>query len=175
MLRKPIGVWFSIALVILILGAGLGWKLGQRLAVYRFRYQREAAAKLPASERPHVEAVFSALTTVTVSRLYAGITTPNPSFRTKALQSEIATLNRARQRPDLQDVEPIFDLNLAIAYVRLAEEESETQQAAQAMQSAHALFRSLGWKDDSDDALRAAAKRELDFWNPDFTKKAPPK
>jgi hypothetical protein len=173
--RKPIGVWFSIALVLLILGAGLGWKLGQRLAVYRFRHQREAAAKLPASERPHVEAVFSALTAVTVSRLYAGITTPNPRFRAKALHAEIATLNRAGQRADLQDVKPIFDLNLAIAYVRLAEEESETQQSAQAMQSAHALFQSLGWKDDSDDALRAAAKRELDFWNPDFTKKVPPK
>jgi hypothetical protein len=49
----------------------------------------------------------------------------------------------------------------------MAEEQDDNREiAAKDMSSAEPLFKSLGWRDYSDEALKAAAQQVLDQWHP---------
>lgn len=171
--RKPIGVWFSIALLPLIGGAAVGWKAGKQLAVVWHHHQQQSVGSLPSIEREHIDSVTSALSEVTLLRLIVASTASDPSKQQTVRQYQIEALNRLRERTDLADIRPILDLNLAADEASLAQISRDPQQAAQSMQSARMLVQSLGWEDSSDEALRLLAKAEADFLRPGIFRKVP--
>jgi|HubBroStandDraft_1064217.scaffolds.fasta_scaffold17629_2 hypothetical protein len=180
MLRKPIGVWFSIALVILILGVGLGWKVGQKLAVSWYRSHPQRSGTLSPTEQARVHSIISALSAVQISGVYAGLAndTNDPKVRETILRADIEHLRGLSARPELAEIKPVIELHLGIAHAIAAtieEQHAGENAAVQDMQSAQALFQSLGWQDCSEETLKTVAERELARWHPDLAAKAAPK
>jgi hypothetical protein len=178
--RKPIGVWFSIALALLILGVGLGWKLGQRLAVTWYRSHQQRSGPLPSVEQARIHSMISALSAAQTSGLYAGLAndTNDTKLRDKTLRADIEYLRGLSARPELAEIRPVIDLRLGITYAIAAtieEQHASNDAAVQDMQSAQALFQSLGWQDCSEETLKTLAERELARWHPDLAAKAAPK
>ena len=168
MKKGPIGVWFSVALAILVLGVWVGWKLGARIAVYSYRFRQQKIGALSATQRAHVESLLSELSAVQTLQLYAAIIHNHKELGKKFLPSEIAGLEALRHRSDAQEIRPVIDLDLGLAYVDAAmaeEQDNNKELATKHMRSAQTLFQSLGWQDCSEETLRAVAKRELDKWN----------
>jgi len=170
MLRKPFGVWFSVALVLLIAGFAVGWLFGERVDYFWYLHERHRLSTLPKVEQAQADWMITALGKVAEMRLRAS-PVAEPNLQDQARRGQIDALNHMRQIGELAEIKPILDLSVARAEVLLAEKSSDPQQAAQARETARALIQSLGWEDSSDDALRAIAAREANFWNPDFTRK----
>lgn len=167
MKRGPIGVWFSVALALLILGGWLGYVTGSRVALHWFLHEREKQGPLHGPDRAHAESALSALTFIQTAQLYAGVTQNDENLGKKYLLREIEGLEKLQRLPDVQEIRPITDFYVGFAYVDAAladEQENNKESAAMHMSSAQALFQSLGWRDYSADALRTVAGRELDKW-----------
>ncbi len=156
-IRRPIGVWFSLALLILGLCSWLGYMAGVRVAHAYVRRQQENAAARFGPE----------LLTSTLIRILRLGSVSNAEELRSALLFETGKLETFVQEPKMQEVSSVLKLDLAIAYVELAivEERANNKSQARAhMQSGQSLFRSLGWQDDSEDTLRGVAQKELDRW-----------
>jgi hypothetical protein len=62
-----------------------------------------------------------------------------------------------------------MDMNLALADVVAAiaeERRNNKDRAADDIRSAQALYRSLGWRDYSEETLKVLAQREFEKWIP---------
>jgi hypothetical protein len=167
MKRGPIGVWFSVALALLILGVWLGYATGPKVAKYWFLHQREKQGSFGASDRAHAESALSALNFIQTAHVFTGVSQSDKNLGKKYLLREIEGLESLRRRPDAQEIRPVTDLYLGLAYVDAAmadEQENDKESAAMHMKTAQALFQSLGWRDYSADALNAVAGLELDKW-----------
>jgi len=167
--KGPIGVWFSVALAILVLGGWVGSKLGARAAVYWYHFEQRKVGTLNATERAHVESALSELSAVqTLQVFYAAFSAKDEELKKKHLRIHIRELDGLRKKSNTQEITPVIDLNLGLAYVYAAiaaEQDNNQEQAIQYMKSAQALFQSLGWQDYSEDTLRVVARREVDWWN----------
>ena len=73
--RGRIGVWFSVALGILVLSFWPGRILGVRAARYWYQHQERRLGTLDASQRPHLESVLAELTTVEELRVVSEVVT----------------------------------------------------------------------------------------------------
>jgi len=167
MKRRPIGVWFSIALVILVLGAFAGWKPGSALARYSYRRHQEQQGTLSKPERARLESELAVLGAVQTEMLYEIFALEKNQPSEKYLPDEIGRLARLRRQSNSPEIKSLIDLRSGLAYVRAAVADGENNnegQAAQNMQSAQILFESLGWLDYSGESLTAVAKREHDKW-----------
>lgn len=60
-----------------------------------------------------------------------------------------------------------WSLNLGLTYAQLAtlEERTNPAESRKYMDLAQDLFRSLGWRDCSEDALKDAAQKQYEIWN----------
>jgi hypothetical protein len=177
--RKPIGVWFSIALALLILGVGLGWKLGQRLAVTWFRSHQQSSGPLSRAEQARIHFIVSALSAVQTSALYPRMANDmnDSKLRDKTLRADIEYLRVLSVRPELAEIRPVIELHLGIAYAIAAtieKQDASKDAAAQDMRSAQTVFQSLGWQDCSEETLKTLAERGLARWHPDLAAKAAP-
>jgi hypothetical protein len=84
------------------------------------------------------------------------------------LLAEVSDLEHLRSRPGLEEIRPIAEVELAIAYGNLAwlaESAGNSSYAGRYLKLGQELLRGAGWRDYSEDALRAVAKRERDDWN----------
>jgi hypothetical protein len=168
MKKGPIGVWFSVALAVLVLGIWLGWKLGPGIALRCYRFRQEKIGRLSQTERAHVDSLLSELSALQTSWPYAAVANQPNGAGKKFLTAELARLVALQSRPDAQEIRPVIDLEIALAHVdaAVAEEQDHSPEAATThMKSAQALFQSLGWQDRSEQVLRAVARRELDKRN----------
>lgn len=168
MKKRPVGVWFSVALAILLLGLWVGSKLGSKVAYHWYHHQQQQAGTLQSLEREHVESVLSELSAIQTLQLYGRIPYNDKELGKKYLLTEIGGLEALAHRSHLREIRPVIDLDLALAYVdaTIAEEQNNNQElATRYMKSAQALFQSLGWRDYSEQTLRIVAKRRLDKWN----------
>jgi len=164
MVRRPIGVWFSAALLLLILSASVGYEAGVRIAHVRNRAKMETMGSLTAPERAHIQAVLSALEAMQQLRFLT-------SFGTEKVRSnllfQIEKLETLRAQSEVQDLRPVADLDLGVFYAQLAmvqERANNTVKAREYMELARGLFRSLGWRDCSEGTLKAVAQRDFDKW-----------
>jgi len=170
MKKGPIGVWFSVALAILVLAFWLGWELGPGIAVYSYRFRQQRIGRLRHTGRAHVDSVLSELSAVQAFWPHAVVADNAKGARKKYLTDELARLEALRDRSDAQEIRPVIDLEIALAHVdaAMAEEQDNDQEAAtRHMQSAQTLLQALGWQDCSEETLRAVAKRELDKRSPE--------
>ncbi len=162
--KRPIGAWSGVALLTLILSLWLGYKGGTGIAHARNSAQQRTMGSLSAAERAHLKAVLQALSRVQTLRFAAAHDLEK--LRSNLL-FEIENLENLRAQPDMQGVRPVVDLYLGIAYANLAileERANNTSRAREYIQLAQEVFRSLGWQDYSEEALRAVAQREIDKW-----------
>lgn len=167
MKKGPIGVWFSIALVILVLGGYAGTMLGSAVARYWYRHHQEQQETLSKPERVRLESELAELNAIQTELFYEvfALDKIRPSDRTPL--DGIGRLEILHRRSKSPEIKPVIDLQLGLAYVRAAmtdEENNQQERASQNMQSAQVLFKSLGWLDYSGQTLKAVAKREYDRW-----------
>jgi hypothetical protein len=97
------------------------------------------------------------------------VTTHNDKNLAKRyLLNEIEGLEKLKRRSGNMEIRPVIDIYLGLAYVdkTMAEEQVKNKELATTdMNSAQTLFRSLGWRDYSEENLKMVARRELDRWN----------
>jgi hypothetical protein len=164
---ERIGVWFSLALAILLLSAWLGSKLGARVAVYRYRSaQSRSIGTLSGPEHAHLESVLDELETIGFFRINFLIS-PNDDKLKKTLPEQLGNIDAYRRKVKTAEAKPVIDMNLALADVvaAIAEEQGNNKdRTANYMRSAQSLYQSLGWRDYSEGTLKALAQRELDKW-----------
>jgi len=168
MIKRPIGVWFSVALVILVSGTLVGSKLGSKIAQYWDSRQRQKQGTLHGPEWAHVESTLSELSAIQTLQLLAVTTHNDKSLAKKYLLNEIEGLENLKRRSGDVEIRPVIDIYLGLAYVdaSMAEEQVKNKElATKYMNSAQSLFRSLGWRDYSEEKLKMVARRELDRWN----------
>ncbi len=166
---RRIGVWFSLTLAILVLSALLGSKVGARVAVYRYRSaQNRSLGTLSAPEHAHLESVLNELQTIGFFQV-AFLISPNDEKFKKTLPEQLGQIDAYRKKVNTAEAKPVIDMNLALAdmVAAIAEEQSNKDRAANYMRSAQSLYQSLGWRDCSEDTLKANAQRELDKWKLD--------
>jgi hypothetical protein len=166
---RRIGVWFSLALAILVFSAWLGSKLGARVAVYRYRSaQSRSLGTLSASEHAHLESVLDELQSIAFLRLTFLITL-NDDKPKITIPEQLGKIDAFRGKVNTAEAKPVMDMNLALADVVAAiaeERRNNKDRAADDIRSAQALYRSLGWRDYSEETLKVLAQRELEKWIP---------
>jgi hypothetical protein len=166
-----IGVWFSLTLAILLLSAWLGSTLGGRVAVYRYRSaQSRSLGTLSAPEHAHLESVLDEMQSIGFLRLTFLITLTD-NKPAVPLPEQLGKIDDFRRKVNTAEAKPVMDMNLALADVVAAiaeERRSNKDRAANDLRSAQALYRSLGWRDYSEERLKALAQRELDKWTPNW-------
>jgi hypothetical protein len=167
MIKRPIGVWFSVALVILVSGAWVGSKSGSKIAQYWDSRQRQKQGTLHGPQWAQVDSVLTQLYAVQLLQLFTGVSQNDKELGQKSLLNEIRGLEDLSRRPDAQEIRPVVDLYLGFAYVDAAmaeEQDNRKERATKHMDSAKTLFQSLGWRDYSEEILRIVARRDLDKW-----------
>lgn len=172
MKRGPIGVWFSVALAILVLSLWAGSVLGSAVAHYWYGHHQEQGT-LSGTERKRVESELAELSAVQTLRLYAIIAPEEKKRGDEYLLNEIERLGDLKRRSNAPEIKSLVDLDLGLAYVHAAMAEelnNDQERSKEYMQSAQVLFKSLGWRDYSEETLKAVAKRELDMWGHPQTK-----
>jgi hypothetical protein len=169
MKKGPIGVWFSAALAILILGALVGYVVGAKSARYWDALQRRKQGSLHGADWKRAESTLVALGAIQETQLYTALGQFDKNFAKKYPLVEIGGLENVGRRKDAQEIRPVIDLYLGLAYVDAAmaeEQENNQESASQHMNSAQLLFQTLGWRDYSADGLKKVARHELDNWKP---------
>jgi hypothetical protein len=165
MKKGPIGVWFSVALVIFGLATWAGVEGGSWFAGYLYRHKQHELEKSYTPERARVESELAQFRAIEVLQALASVIQSKRSAEKQYLVGEIEMLERQNHQPQGGDIRPAIELNLGLAYVEaaMAEEKDDNNEAAtKYMRSAQAIFQSLGWKDYSEEALKTVAQRELD-------------
>jgi hypothetical protein len=165
---RRIGVWASVALVIFVLSAWLGSKLGARVAVSRYRSaQHRGLGSLSAPEHAHLELVLDELQAIGLFRMTLLASTNHEKLR-KALPEQVGKFEEFGRHLNTGEAKPVFDMNLAFAKVAAAivdEQSGNDERAASQMRSAQTLLQSLGWSEYSEGTLRALAQRQLNEWS----------
>jgi hypothetical protein len=171
---RRIGVWISVALAILVLSAWLGSKLGARAAVYRYRSaQSRSLGTLSAPEHAHLESVLDELEAIGYLRLIFLISL-NDDKPKVPLPDQLRKIEAFGGKTNTVEAKPVADMNLALADVVAAMAEARRNNKDRAttdIRSAEALYRSLGWRDTSEETLRAFAQHELEKWMPNSQKR----
>jgi hypothetical protein len=167
MKKGPIGVWFSVALVILVSSAWVGSKAGSKIAQLWESHQRQKQGMVRGPNWAHVESTLSELNAIHTLQLYAFATHDNRNAAKKYVLNEIRGLETLKRRSGAGEIGPVIDIypGLAFVYAAMAEEQDNNKElATKYMNSAQTLFRSLGWRDYSQETLKVVAERELDRW-----------
>jgi hypothetical protein len=170
---ERIGIWFSLAVAILVTSAWLGSKLGARVALYRYHStQRRSVGTLNAPEYTHLESVLDELDAIARLRLTFLISL-NDDKSKMPLPEQLEKITAFRGKVNTAEARPVMDMTLALANVvaAIAEERRNNKDRAETdLRSAQALYRSLGWQDCSEETLRNVAQHEIEKWMPDSHK-----
>src|SRR5579862_7257220 len=159
MARKPFGVWFSLAIAIAVLGGWSGSKVGQKVALYRFRRLERREGNLPNDERARLQDILHQLQVLEISKTLALV-----EYSDQSLRRRLGVLEALEHESRAKDLKPVIDADIGIASAEIAVVEKQLGNAGDAsrsMQAAREILGSLGWKDCSDEALEEAAKFEL--------------
>jgi hypothetical protein len=164
---RRFGVWFSMALLILVLSGWLGSVLGTRVAVARYRSaQRRGSGSLAPAEHSRLENVLDELEAIGFFRI-TFLASINDDKLKQGLSERVSQFEDFGQGLKTAEAQPVFTMNLGLANVVAAivdEQNKNRERAASHIRSAQSLYQSLGWQDYSEGTLRAVAERELDHW-----------
>lgn len=166
MKKGPFGVWFSVALGVLVLSLWLGSMLGSSVARYWYGHHQEERGKLSAPEQVRVESELAELSALQTLRLLASLPPKTGNSSDKNLLNAIEGFEKLRGRSKTPEINPVIDLELGLANVRgaMAERQNNNEEMAKKlMQSAQLLFKSLGWQDYSEETLKVIAEREFEW------------
>jgi hypothetical protein len=178
MKMRPIGVWFSAALVILVLGAWAGGKAGSGISIIWYRHQQRVLEKSFTRDRAQIELELSQLSEIGASHVHLLFGQADSKDWKQYLERRIEALEKEARQPETQGVRPVLELDLALTYVDASMAESRDNNrdlADKYMQSAQGLFQSLGWRDYSEGTLKIVAQHDLDKWNPKPQERQPGK
>jgi hypothetical protein len=174
MKRGPIGVWFSVALVIFGLSAWGGFAGGSKFARYRYEHSREALQRFYSPERIYLESELVEFRSLEFVQVLVKSTQDNRKVEKQYLVAAIAGLEKQSQESRDEKIKPVIELNLGLVYLEAAiaeQKDGNKDLAEKDMKSAQAIFQSLGWKDYSEKTLRAIAQDELDQWHEQSSEK----
>src|SRR5712692_1088715 len=141
--------------------------LGSSVAHYWYRHHQQERGTLTGPERIGVESELAELSAVQTMRLWTIFAVEKKGPAHKYLLNEIERLEDLKLRSNAPEIKSLIDLERGLAYVQAAMVEGQDNNeelAKKYMQSAQGVFKSLGWQNYSEEALKAVAKRELDKW-----------
>ncbi|HET9402730.1 MAG TPA: hypothetical protein VFO34_17420 [Candidatus Acidoferrales bacterium] len=166
-MRKPIGVYLSVALVIFGLTTWGGHKVGAKAAVYWNQHLLHNKAVLAGRDGLYAEGELHNLEEIGMTSLFIRILGEQPELRRTSVLQQVKLLQSMRRVAGDSDLEEIIDQNLTFAYAfaAIGEDHENKIQAAADITSAEKLCGHLGWKDCSESALRAVAEDELSRWD----------
>ncbi len=96
MKRGPIGVWFSVAIAVLVLSFWLGSMLGSSVAHYWYGHHQQEQGTLIGPEQIRVESELAELSAVQTLRLYASVASQEGQPGDKDLLNEIEGLENLK-------------------------------------------------------------------------------
>jgi hypothetical protein len=167
MKRGPIGVWFSVALVIFGLSAWGGFAGGSKFARYRFLRHRQHVEISYSPERALLESESLQFSRLQYLQFLIKSTQDDRKAEKEYLLAAIAEFEKEVQKSRRERIKPVIEFNLGLLYVEAAiaeRKDGNKDLAEKDMKSAQPIFQSLGWKDYSEETLRAFAQNELDQW-----------
>jgi hypothetical protein len=153
-MKVPILSTFLVACLAFIFSGYIGY-IASKSTVLRYEWSRSFDSLRP-EERREFKELLQALQSFETSNALSQNTA-------RLLQKNIDDLGVLRARAP-QDVWPIIDLRIATdnaVIARLEEQANNPAEANTHMQIAAGLFRSLGWRDVSADALKNVADKQL--------------
>lgn len=160
MKRSPIGVWFSIALAILVASIWAGSKLGFAFSRYWYSHHQEDRGGLSDADRRSVESELGELEAVQMIRVLNLLNRDGRDQRFR--EKQVERLEIIKHESQFPVIKSLVDLELGLRYVQVAvleEQDSRHDLAEQHIQSAQILFRSLGWQDYSEKTLKTVASQ----------------
>lgn len=168
MLRKPIGVWFSLALVIAIASGFAGYAIGRKIFSSRHRARQLSQCSLDKEDQERLIEQMSELGAIEMSKLFSYANETEHPNGPGGPHTFIGWLQAVNQHTHYEDVRQVAAMNLAMTYERLAltEEKVDPELKRKYLSSAQALLRGLGWTDTNESTLQAVAKREIRRWTP---------
>jgi hypothetical protein len=167
--KGPIGVWFSLALAILATSVWAGWKAGGTVAVCWHHVHPEFADGLTRAQRTHLEAELSDLTEAELLNVISAARASAVERGKQYPPIEISRLEALRSRTKTDEMKPVIDLQVGLAYLLEAigeARDNNTETAAKYMSAAQPLFQSLGWHNYSREALEAVGESYLNPRHP---------
>jgi hypothetical protein len=167
MKRGPIGVWFSVALVIFGLSVWGGFHAGSGLARYRYRRNQQELQKSYSPERLRLESESIELRSLEYMQVLVKTTQHNRKVEKEYVLAAIPAVEKHAQESTDGRIRPVIEFNLGLLYLEAAiaeQADGNKDLAEKDMKSAKAIFQSLGWKDYSEETLRAFAQSQLNQW-----------
>ena len=155
-----------MALAIFGLCAWAGFSVGSKYAGYRHRQKQIDVEKSSSPERAPLESDLSQFKSMEFLKVLVRTTQTNSRAQKEYLHFEITMLEKQARQPGMERIKNAIELNLGLAYVEeaIAEEQDGNKEHARLdMSSAQAIFSSLGWKDCSEETLRAVARSDLNL------------
>lgn len=162
--KGPIGIWLSVALLIFLLSLWLGYEAGAGIAHIENPPQLWKMDSLNNVEKQQLEATLSALMTLHNIRFKPR---QDKEKQKSALEFEIDRLKDLKAQPAMQSIKPLIDMHLAMAYIDMSvvqQRGDDQTKAHEYMESGTELLRSLGWRDCSEETLKAAAQTGIYAW-----------
>jgi len=165
--KKLIGVWFSLALVIMGAGIWLGYEVGFKFAGYWIEHQRKKQEILSGLEWPRFDLTLSDLEAIGLLQFALSINDDKNQDQSNLI-SVVKGYEHLKSQSNERASQRVVDLYLGFSYVEasmMEEQKNNKKLAAVYMKSAQSLFQSLGWQDSSDDTLKSLARRLVDIRN----------
>jgi hypothetical protein len=165
--KKPIGVWFGVALALLTSGLWSGWKIGKVLAIEWYARHRWSEAPVSQGERAEFAAELSTLSRIEVSDALAHLGACDAARHRRAITYQVKELQELRTRSDQAMFNDVISLNLGLAYIEasmLEEGDKNESRADESIKSAEGIFQRLGWKVFDPDTLKSADLHESKTW-----------
>lgn len=162
MQRKPLGVWFSLALGIFFAALILGFLASERVAPYWVRRQIRSKSPLPPAAQTNLEHELGELFVLEDSSCVLQISNltgrdnradfmrATSGIESIALQGKVAALT------------PVAQFDSGFAHLAIAVEDrrvGDDAAATRETKAAQAIFRALGWLDVTPETLNEATKR----------------
>src|SRR5579862_1867256 len=110
MARKPFGVWFSLAIAIAVLGGWSGSKVGQKVALYRFRRLERREGNLPNDERARLQDILHQLQVLEISKTLALVEySDKENHSDQSLRRRLGVLEALEHESRAKDLKPVID------------------------------------------------------------------
>lgn len=168
-MKKPLGVWFSLVIVIFVLATCVGVYAGRFAAGRYFIHQQRALAKSNPEQATvnSIQDELSAISMISLMSQTKSRVDHDPNKDIESALHEVAAFKSLRTKTTHDEVRSVADMKLGFAYVHLAAAQEKMQKlddAQASMKLAQDIFHSLGWHSYSELDLKTVDLQQYNTW-----------